>query len=54
MRGEVAAAPIDRIRSHLVGLRMPRALETLDHVMQQLEHFHACWNHKGFRNGVDM
>ena len=37
MRGEAAAAPIDRIRSHLVGLRMPRALETLDHVMQQLE-----------------
>src|SRR5690242_20933576 len=37
MRGEAAAAPIDRIRSHLVGLRMPRALETLDHVMQQIE-----------------
>ena len=37
MRGEAAAAPIDLIRSHLVGLRMPRALETLDHVMQQLE-----------------
>jgi DNA replication protein DnaC len=30
-------APIDRIRSNLVGLRMPRALETLDHVVQQLE-----------------
>jgi DNA replication protein DnaC len=37
MRGEASAAPIDRIRSHLVGLRMPRALETLDHVVQQLE-----------------
>ena len=29
--------PIERIRSHLVGLRMPRALETLDHIVQQLE-----------------
>ena len=37
MRGEASTAPIDRIRGHLVGLRMPRALETLDHVMQQLE-----------------
>jgi DNA replication protein DnaC len=37
MRGELAAAPIDRIRGYLVGLRMPRALETLDHVVQQLE-----------------
>ena len=37
MRGEASAAPIDRIRSHLVGLRMPRALETLGHVVQQLE-----------------
>jgi len=31
------AAPIDRIRSHLVSLRMPRALEALDPVVQQLE-----------------
>ena len=39
MRGDAPpAAPIERIRSHLVGLRMPRALETLDHVVQQLEH----------------
>jgi DNA replication protein DnaC len=30
-------APIDRIRRHLVGLRMPRALETLDHLVQQIE-----------------
>jgi DNA replication protein DnaC len=38
MRGEAPpTAPIERIRSHLVGLRMPRALETLDHVVQQLE-----------------
>jgi len=33
----VPAAPIERIRTHLVSLRMPRALETLDHVVQQLE-----------------
>src|SRR3954453_7020087 len=31
------AAPIERIRNHLVSLRMPRALEALDHVVQQLE-----------------
>jgi DNA replication protein DnaC len=38
MRGDaLPAAPIERIRSHLVGLRMPRALETLDHIVQQLE-----------------
>jgi DNA replication protein DnaC len=36
--GTLPAAPIERIRSHLVGLRMPRALETLDHIVQQLEH----------------
>jgi DNA replication protein DnaC len=30
-------APIERIRHHLVGLRMPRALETLDQLVQQLE-----------------
>ncbi len=33
----LSAAPIERIRSNLVGLRMPRALETLDHIVQQLE-----------------
>ena len=33
----VPAAPIECIRSHLVGLRMPRALEMLDHIVQQLE-----------------
>ena len=30
-------APIERIRRHLVALRMPRALETLDHLVQQIE-----------------
>jgi DNA replication protein DnaC len=30
-------APLERIRRHLVGLRMPRALEVLDHVVRQLE-----------------
>lgn len=30
-------APIERIRRNLVGLRMPRALEALDAVVQQLE-----------------
>jgi DNA replication protein DnaC len=29
--------PLERIRSHLVALRMPRALETLDHLVQQIE-----------------
>ena len=28
---------IDRIRGAMVGLKMPRALEALDHTMQQLE-----------------
>jgi DNA replication protein DnaC len=38
MRGEAMSdAPIERIRRHLVGLRMPRALETLDHLVQQIE-----------------
>ena len=38
MRGDaVSDAPIERIRRHLVGLHMPRALETLDHVVQKLE-----------------
>jgi DNA replication protein DnaC len=30
-------APIERIRRHLVSLRMPRALETLDYLVQQIE-----------------
>ena len=38
MRGEkLAGAPIERIRHNLVDLRMPRALETLDQLVQQLE-----------------
>jgi DNA replication protein DnaC len=32
-----AVAPLERVRRHLVSLRMPRALETLEHVVQQLE-----------------
>ena len=35
--GPLPDAPIERIRQNLVGLRMPRALETLDSVVQQLE-----------------
>jgi len=35
--GPLPDAPIERIRHHLVGLRMPRALEALDAVVQQLE-----------------
>jgi DNA replication protein DnaC len=39
MRGETFSdAPLERIRRHLVGLRMPRALETLDDLIQQIEH----------------
>ena len=38
MRTEDAGpATLDRVRRNLVGLRMPRALEVLDHTMQQLE-----------------
>jgi DNA replication protein DnaC len=38
MRGEeLPSAPLERLRRHLVGLRMPRALEVLDHVVRQLE-----------------
>ena len=35
--GPLPDAPLERIRHHLVSLRMPRALETLDAVVQQLE-----------------
>ncbi|MEE3627379.1 IS21-like element helper ATPase IstB [Nitrospirillum sp. BR 11752] len=31
------SATLDSIRRHLVGLKMPRALETLDHVLRQAE-----------------
>ena len=38
MRNDAPAeAPIERIRRHLVSLRMPRALDTLEHIVQQLE-----------------
>jgi len=38
MRADNAGpATLDRVRRNLVGLRMPRALEVLDHTMQQLE-----------------
>jgi DNA replication protein DnaC len=38
MRGETQSdAPIERIRRHLVALRMPRALETLGDLVQQIE-----------------
>jgi DNA replication protein DnaC len=38
MKGKaLAEAPVERIRRHLVALRMPRALETLDHLVQQIE-----------------
>jgi DNA replication protein DnaC len=38
MKGEtLAEVPIERIRRHLVALRMPRALETLDYLVQQIE-----------------
>ena len=30
-------APIEQIRQHLVALRMPRALEMLDHLVQRIE-----------------
>jgi hypothetical protein len=33
----MAKAPTERIRHHLVSLRMPRALEILDHLVQQIE-----------------
>ena len=35
----IAAAPatLDRVRHSLVGLKMPRALEALDHVVRQID-----------------
>src|SRR6185312_3184812 len=35
--GNLAPALLERVRTHLVALRMPRALEILDHVVWQLE-----------------
>ena len=38
MRADNAGpATLDRVRRNLVGLRLPRALEVLDHTMQRLE-----------------
>ena len=37
MSGTSPAGLVDRIRCHLVGLKMPRALEVLDHVLRRLE-----------------
>ena len=39
MTSSLDATPsaIDRIRHDLVGLKMPRALEALDHVVRRLE-----------------
>jgi DNA replication protein DnaC len=34
---EPASSTIDQVRRHLVGLKMPRALEVLDHTIRQLE-----------------
>ena len=34
---ELAPSMLDRIRGDLVGLRMPRALEALDHIVRRLE-----------------
>ena len=33
----MAPATLDRIRQHLVGLKMPRSLEVLEHLLRQLE-----------------
>lgn len=35
--GHLPPALLERVRTHLVALRMPRALEVLDHVVAQLE-----------------
>ncbi|HTH97487.1 MAG TPA: IS21-like element helper ATPase IstB [Stellaceae bacterium] len=37
MTGILASSPVERIRHNLVALRMPRALEALEGVIQQLE-----------------
>jgi DNA replication protein DnaC len=37
MTGTPPVSLVDRIRCHLVGLKMPRALEVLDHVLRRLE-----------------
>lgn len=35
--GDLPPATVDQVRRHLVGLKMPRALEVLDHTLRQLE-----------------
>jgi DNA replication protein DnaC len=35
---ELTPSMLDRIRHDLVGLKMPRALEALDHIVRRLEH----------------
>jgi len=35
---ELTPSTLDRIRSDLVGLKMPRALEALEQVVRRLEH----------------
>ena len=37
MTGTSPVSLVDRIRRHLVGLKMPRALEVLDHILRRLE-----------------
>jgi DNA replication protein DnaC len=37
MGADLAPGVLDRVRRHLVGLKMPRALETLDATLRQLE-----------------
>ena len=37
MTGTSPVSLVDRIRCHLVGLKMPRALEVLDHTLRRLE-----------------
>ena len=36
-RDDPVPSTVDQVRHHLVGLKMPRALEILDHIMRQLE-----------------
>ena len=38
MGNDLPSGVLDQVRRHLVGLKMPRALETLDAVVRQLEH----------------
>ena len=48
---------LDRIRGALVGLKMPRALEALDHTMQQLEKGEitaVVFAGKGWGHGVGL